>query len=162
MAQAYTQLIILEFRQRRSDITNPTQGCGQRSGESTRETGQINSSQSVSDPRAQDCLQDDPRGLPDPSKRASKGPRDPPEEPQEGPNRAPKRTPREPQDGSKRPPRKRFRCCCYTACFYTSLIKATRLAICFWMGWWGYAKRQELPMKRRTLSRSAPSSKPPQ
>ena len=41
----------------------------------------------------------------------------------------------EPQHGSKKPQRKRFRGGWNTACFYTSLIKATRLAICVWMGW---------------------------
>eukprot|EP00959_Pyramimonas_sp_CCMP1952_P174463 3646105-Pyramimonas_sp.AAC.1 len=52
--------------------------------------------------------------------------------------RGPERDPKWLQETSEKQKKKHFQGGCYTACFCTSLIRATRLVICFWMGWWGF------------------------
>ena len=82
-----------------------------------------------------------PRARPDPPQRAPRGPQDP--------QKSPKRAPRVPQEDPKRAPR-----WLQETSDKLSQQHLNSPGHSCWMGWWGYAKRQELS------SASAPSPFP--
>ena len=93
--------------------------------------------------------QDGPKRPLRPAQRAPRGPQDDPKRAPRGPQEGPKRTPRGPQEDPKRAPR-----WLQETSDKLSQQHLNSPGHSCWMGWWGYAKRQELS------SASAPSPLP--